>query len=138
MKRYIKINSKKEIVDIFHENVRDRFDGTEIFFDEVPQPDVHVNGKCIFCEFGFPNFYFKSGVVSDVVEYADKRIEKTAEKEKQRIKTQLISTDKDLPRITEDIIFLLIDKNLIKEMELAPEVMEKLNERKLLRQMMNS
>lgn len=47
MKRLIKINEQKEIIDIFHEHVKERFDGTEVLFDEVTEQDVHINGKCI-------------------------------------------------------------------------------------------
>lgn len=34
MKRYIKINSDNYIIDIFHELQTEKFDGTEIYFDD--------------------------------------------------------------------------------------------------------
>jgi hypothetical protein len=59
MKRYIKINKDGFITDIFHELLKDRFDGTEIYLDEVEPPaDVWINGKVIFDELTNPLFKF--------------------------------------------------------------------------------
>jgi hypothetical protein len=62
MKRYIKINSDNYIIDIFGEHLKDRFDGTEIEFDESESPaDVWINNKCIFDEIGNPIFQYVKG-----------------------------------------------------------------------------
>jgi hypothetical protein len=64
MKRYIKINSEKYIIDIFHEGLKDRFDGSEIKFDDSDSPaDVWINNKCIFDEIGNPIFQYVDGKV---------------------------------------------------------------------------
>lgn len=56
MKRYIKLNSNNEIIDLFFECWKDRFDGTEIFYDEVDDMNVYINGKCISDDIGNPIF----------------------------------------------------------------------------------
>jgi len=58
MKRYIKINEKNEIIDLFHEHVVSKFDGTEIFLDEVEKQSVWIDGKVIFDETNNPIFKF--------------------------------------------------------------------------------
>lgn len=51
MKRFIKLNSDNYIIDIFHEGLTERMDGTEIEFDDTDSPaDVWINGKCIYNE----------------------------------------------------------------------------------------
>ena len=63
MKRYVKLNSKSEVIDLFFEIWKDRFDGTEILLDEVKDTtDCYINGKCISDEFGNPNFQFNNGI----------------------------------------------------------------------------
>lgn len=56
MKRYIKIAYNKLITDIFSEYQKEKFDGTEIFLDEVTEQSVWINGKVIFDEYGDPLF----------------------------------------------------------------------------------
>jgi hypothetical protein len=133
MKRYIKVNAKNEIIDIFHENNIERFDGSEIFFDNVIAQDVHINGTCISDEFGFPLYKYVSGKVSSATGYEDQRAAKISEKARQAKIAQLTATDSNMPRITEDIIDLLISKKVIKKIDMPAEVQEKLDERKALR-----
>lgn len=66
MKRYIKINSNGEIIDLFFEIWKDRFDGTEIFHDEVEGMDIYINGKCISDDIGNPLFKVVDGKVIEI------------------------------------------------------------------------
>lgn len=74
MKRYIKLNSENEIIDLFFEVWKDRFDGTEILLDEVENMDCHINGKCISDEYGNPIFQYIKGklIHNDMSKYKDK------------------------------------------------------------------
>lgn len=74
MKRYIKLNSDNEIIDLFFEAWKDRFNGTEILLDEVEEMDCHINSKCISDEFGNPVFKYIKGKVTDndMSKYKDK------------------------------------------------------------------
>lgn len=91
MKRYIKINSKNEIIDIFHEHVKSSFDGTEILLDEVEKQSVHLMGKCITDEWGFPFFKYEKGKVVVTNVYDTQRQEKADEKAKDKA-----AADRDL------------------------------------------
>jgi len=67
MKRYIKIDSNNNIIDIFGEHLKENFDGTEIFLDEINSPaDVWINGKCITDEFNNPLFSYKDGKIIEI------------------------------------------------------------------------
>ena len=61
MRRYLKINNKNYITDIFHEHQIEKFDGTEIFYDDVINQSVWINNKVIFNEMGNPIFKLISG-----------------------------------------------------------------------------
>jgi hypothetical protein len=134
MKRYIKINDKKEIVDIFHEHVTASFDGTEILLDDVQKQDVHLMGKCITDQWGFPYFKYENKKVVETTAYDAQRLLKAEETEKAKKVQQLAATDSNMQRITEDIIDLLIAKNIIKKTDMPAEVQAKLDERKALRE----
>jgi hypothetical protein len=69
MKRYIKLNSNKEIIDLFHEHVTERMDGTEIFLDEVEEQTVYINGKCISDDIGNPLFKYEEGKIIEIDTY---------------------------------------------------------------------
>lgn len=84
MKRYIKLNSNNEIIDLFFEVWKDRFDGTEIFFDEVEGMDVYVNGKCISDDIGNPLFKFDKGKIIEIDTYAPQLEAYKKEIEKQK------------------------------------------------------
>jgi hypothetical protein len=91
MKRYIKINSKKDIIDIFHEHVRSKIDGTEILFDEVEEQSVHLMGKCITDEWGFPLFRYEKGKVVETNAYDTQRQDKA-----EQIVKDKAAADRDL------------------------------------------
>lgn len=69
IKRYFKINEKNFLTDIFMEHQKDKFDGSEIFFDTVEQPDVLINGLGLFDEFGDPQLYYDD--FNNTVSYND-------------------------------------------------------------------
>ena len=56
MKRYIKINSNNEIIDLFNWFYRGQFDGSEIELDDTTPFLLTINGKTVLNEFGFPVF----------------------------------------------------------------------------------
>jgi len=64
MKRYIKVNAKNEIIDLFFEVWKDRFDGTEIYLDDKDFPDAKINGKYISNDYGASIFEYKNKKVS--------------------------------------------------------------------------
>ena len=74
MKRYIKLNSDNEIIDLFFEVWKDRFDGTEILLDEVEEMNCYINNKCISDEYANPVFkYIKGKIIdNDMSKYKDK------------------------------------------------------------------
>ena len=57
MNKYIKINLSNEVIDVFFEYQKNKFDGTEILLGNVKPPYKHkINNKSISDEFG--NFIF--------------------------------------------------------------------------------
>ena len=65
MKRYIKVNGKKEIIDLFFECWKDRLDGTEIYFDDKDFPDGTIDGKYISNDIGVPIFFYDKGKITE-------------------------------------------------------------------------
>ena len=65
MKRYIKVNAKNEIIDLFFEVWKDRFDGTEIYLDDKEFPDAKINGKYILNDYGASIFKYNSGTITE-------------------------------------------------------------------------
>lgn len=55
MKAYIKINNNDEIIDLFFEHQKIKFDGTEIFYSS-DLVKLKINGKSISSEYGVPIF----------------------------------------------------------------------------------
>lgn len=60
-------------------------------------------------------------------------IDAAPEREAEATKAELSQTDKDMARVSEDILDLLISKGLFTESELPPKAQETLNKRKQLR-----
>ena len=65
MKRYIKVNTKNEIIDLFFEAWKDRFDGTEIYLDDKDFGDVTIDGKYISNDYGASIFEYNSGTITE-------------------------------------------------------------------------
>lgn len=93
MKRYIKINKDNEIIDLFFEVWKDRFDGTEIFLDEVEGMDVHINGKCISDEIGNPVFKVVDGKIIETTAHAAKLEAYKIERANEIVKAELQGID---------------------------------------------
>ena len=47
MKKYIKVNNNHEIVDVFFDYQKSKFDGTEIFLEDVSLKEHKINGESI-------------------------------------------------------------------------------------------
>ena len=69
----------------------------------------------------------------DMSQYDTVKAQVEAERLKQSIKNKLTLSDTKMVRISEDLIDLLISKNLIKLAELPQSVIDKIKERKSLR-----
>lgn len=93
MKRYIKLNKDNEIADLFFEVWKDRFDGTEIFLDEVDGMDVYINGKCISDDIGNPLFKYEKGKVVEMDIYAPQLETYKKEQENAQTKAELQEID---------------------------------------------
>ena len=66
MKKYIKINTNNEIIDVFFKHQVNKFDGSEIFLEEVETLQHKINGKSISDEFGNPIFKYEN---EEIIEY---------------------------------------------------------------------
>ena len=69
----------------------------------------------------------------DMSLYSSIKAQVDAERLKQPTKDKLILSDSGMARVSEDLIDLLISKNLIKFAELPQSAIDKINERKSLR-----
>jgi len=69
----------------------------------------------------------------DMTQYDTVKAQVDDERLKQPIKDKLVLSDAKMTRVSEDLIDLLISKNLIKLTELPQSVIDKINERKSLR-----
>lgn len=104
MKRYIKINSNNEITDLFFEVWKDRFDGTEIFHDEVEGMDVYINGKCISDDIGNPLFKYEKGKIIETTAHAAKLEAYKTEQENAIVKAELYEIDQKSIRAIREYI----------------------------------
>ena len=69
----------------------------------------------------------------DMSQYDTVKTKVEVERLKKPIKDKLVLSDAKMTRVSEDLIDLLISKNLIKLTELPQSVIDKINERKSLR-----
>lgn len=93
MKRYIKKNENNEIIDLFFEVWKGRFDGTEIFLDEVEGMDVYINGKCISDDIGNPLFKHENGKIIEIDTYKPQLEAYKKEQENAGVKSELEQID---------------------------------------------
>ena len=129
MKRYIKINERNEIIDLFFEVWKNRFDGTEILLDETSDMSPYINGKCISTEDGLPLFKYVNGTIVEITTY----IKTQAQLDSDAASKALLATDAKMPRVLEDIIDVLITKNTFRKNEMPIAVQELYNLKKELR-----
>ena len=96
MKRYIKTNNENFITDIFHEHQKEKFDGSEIFLDEVEKQSVWIDGKVIFDETNNPIFKLISNkpiLQPENILYTEYKQKKIDNKKLQDAKDYLFETD---------------------------------------------
>lgn len=77
--------------------------------------------------------------VDNILRYKteEERKQDSIEREKKEAKEELSKTDMQMARVVEDVINILITKNIIKQDDLPTEVIEKINYRKELRSKIN-
>jgi len=68
MKKWIKPGSNANIIDVFFDYQKSKFDGTEIFFEETDVKEHKINGKSISDKYGNFIFTYIDGVVKELAE----------------------------------------------------------------------
>ena len=115
MKKYIKINSKKEVIDVFFDYQKNKFDGSEIFYKETDLLKHKINNKNISDKNGYFIFKYISGEIieisSETIEESVEFIEKYQEEKKEELKSflmdnllTLIKPNREPARTFEDIV----------------------------------
>jgi hypothetical protein len=104
MEKYIKINQKNEIIDLFYDHQKIKFDGTEIQLKDEPKPTFKINGKSISNEHGVFIFTWDG---SKVVEKKKAEIDadpKTIEALEEERKKPLMLDNKEILKLVDDTI----------------------------------
>ena len=127
MNKYIKINQNNEIIDVFFEYQKNKFDGTEILLETTDKIKHKINGKSISNEYGLFIFQYNNG---SIVEKNQTEIDLENQPfAKQEVLQALQATDIDNIRIIDDIIEYIENGTPIPQ-----AAKDKINYRKSLRE----
>ena len=95
MNKYIKINAKNEIIDVFFEKQKNKKDGTEIFLENTEIKKHKINDKSISNQYGVPIFIWNgSSAMEKTQEEIDNDVDFLVDYKKKK-KGELIAKIKD-------------------------------------------
>ena len=136
MDKYIKINQNNDIIDVFFNHQKSKFDGTEILLETTDKIEHKINGKSISNEYGVFIFqYINESIINK--KQSDIDIENVPFIQQERLQV-LQTTDTEIQeRGIDDILEMLIAKGVITEDDIPNELKTKYNDRKALRDVIN-
>ncbi len=125
--QYIKLDENNNIIDLFWEHQKNKFDGSEIFFEEVDDNEkLKINGKSISNEYGAPIFQYDDGCVYERTQSEIDNDYKTLDALVLKAEKELGETDAYMPRIMNDYMDLMEAGVELKEENLPPAAQDKL------------